>query len=153
MTNIILKLILSVNEYYALIISAILSFLVFTFLIDGLRFSDIKFINILQKILFYILGFIFMFFMYQYFLGTVIDFASDVEDKLNFSNDSEINVGVSGNVSITKEGGEAIAKGLSNTAGQIGIGASVGGVATAVQSVVKNTSLPPLQKVGLTLAG
>jgi hypothetical protein len=152
--NLNIKIIL-VNEYYTIVISAIFSFLVFTFLIDGLKFSENKFINILQKILFYILGFILIFFIYQYFFGTIIEWASDVDDKLttNFKKDSEINVGVSGNISVSKEGGEAIAKSLNNTAAQIGIGTSIGGVASAVASVVKSTSLPPLQKVGLTLAG
>jgi hypothetical protein len=157
MKNIFLNIILLVNEYNLLIISAVVSFLILTFLIDGFKVSDNKYIRFLQIILLIIIGALFIIFIYEYFLGTPVECASNEEGNLSshshLKKDSEINLGLNGNVVITKEGGEVIAKSINNAANQIGIGATIGGVAAAVGGVLKTTALPPMQKVGLTLVG
>ena len=61
-----------VNNYSILICSAVFSFLIFTFLIDGFKFSDTKIINLLQKIL--LIGLLFV--LYLIFFSDVV-FASD----------------------------------------------------------------------------
>jgi hypothetical protein len=129
----------------------------FTFLFDGFRrqVSNNKYMRILifQKILFIMLGYFLIHLLYQYFLGTPIECSPNEEGNLSnkITKDNDIKLGLSGN--ITKEGGELISKSINNSASQLGIGATIGGVASAVASVVKNTSLPPMQTVGLTLIG
>src|ERR1700689_2229097 len=53
------------------------------------------------------------------------------------------------NVTVTKEGAEAIASGLYSTGSQIGLGAAIGGVASAASKAIAGSALPPIQKVGL----
>jgi hypothetical protein len=100
MKNIIFNIILLVNEYNLLIISAMVSFLILTFLIDGFKVSDNKYIRFLQIILLIIIGALFIIFIYEYFLGTPVECASNEEGNLSshsqLKKDSEINLGLNG---------------------------------------------------------
>jgi hypothetical protein len=69
-------------------------------------------------------------------------------------------VDLHGHVSIDKNSAESIGKGM-NTIGQglntvgssIGLGASMAGVATAISKGIAKSSIPPLQKAGIIIAG
>lgn len=57
---------------------------------------------------------------------------------------NSVNVGV--NVDVPKDSAEALAR-------QIGIGGTIGGVALASSKAIAKSTVPPLQKVGLVVAG
>src|SRR5215475_6233593 len=129
--TLIQKLLTFFNDYYLLILSITISFLFFTFLLDGFKFSDNKFIRIFQKILFYIIGFVLLLITYELIFGTIIECAG-YEENLNNNNnnlaeknvDSKIlnpEIKISGSVIINKEGGEVIAQGMKSGASQIGV--------------------------------
>jgi len=74
---------------------------------------------------------------------------------INYVKDSN-DVHLHGHVSIDKETGKAIGQGMSqglNTIGsQLGLGATIAGVSTAVGKAVAKSGMPPLQKAGVIVA-
>jgi hypothetical protein len=55
-------------------------------------------------------------------------------------------VNLHGHVSIEKDAGKAIGQGLQTIGSQIGLGATMVGIATAVSKAVVKSGMPPLQK-------
>jgi hypothetical protein len=60
-------------------------------------------------------------------------------------------VNLHGHVSVNKEAGKAIGQGLQTIGTQIGLGATMVGVAGAVGKALTKSGMPPLQKVGIIL--
>lgn len=58
-------------------------------------------------------------------------------------------VNLHGHVSIDKDAGKAIGQGLQTIGSQIGLGATMVGIATAVSKAVVKSGMPPLQKAGI----
>jgi hypothetical protein len=58
-------------------------------------------------------------------------------------------VNLHGHVSIEKDAGKAIGQGLQTIGSQIGLGATMVGIATAVSKAVVKSGMPPLQKAGI----
>lgn len=73
-------------------------------------------------------------------LSDIVCFAKDNSD-----------INLNGNVTVNKEAGKAIGQGLQTIGSQIGLGATMVGVATAVGKAVAKTGMPPLQKAGVIL--
>jgi hypothetical protein len=73
-------------------------------------------------------------------------------DILYYVGDKD-NINLHGHVSLDKEGAKSISKGLSTIGTQLGLGATMAGVGTAVAKGVAKSSMPPLQKAGVIVGG
>jgi hypothetical protein len=82
---------------------------------------------------------------YTYYINSIIDIVNCVKD------DSDINL--HGHVSLDKEAGKAIGQGLNTIGSQVGLGATMAGVGTAVGKVIAKSSMPPVQKAGIVIGG
>jgi hypothetical protein len=58
-----------------------------------------------------------------------------------------------GHVSVNKDTGKFIGQGMYNIGSNIGLGASVAGISSAVAAGISKSSIPPLQKAGIIMAG
>jgi hypothetical protein len=65
--------------------------------------------------------------------------------------DNNKDVNLHGHVSVNKEASKAIGQGLQTIGTQIGLGATMAGVAAAVAKAVTKTGMPPVQKAGIIL--
>jgi hypothetical protein len=92
----------------------------------------------LQIISFIILPFILVFIT----LATI-----NFSDLICYAKD-EGGVNLHGHVNVTKEAATELSKGISSVGSQIGLGATMVGVSTAVGKAVAKSSMPPLQKAG-----
>ena len=54
-------------------------------------------------------------------------------------------------VSVNAEAGKAIGQGLQTIGSQLGLGATIAGVATAVGKTIAKSSIPPVQKAGVVV--
>ena len=137
-------IIINTLESIFLSITSLLFILSLTlFYLDGFELSSVKFLKFLQ---------IFTFICTPFMIGLVmcnhisIDFINSVKDGDN-------NVHLHGHVSVDKETGKAIGKGisqgLSTIGSQWGLGASMVGVSTVVGKAIAKSGMPPLQKAGL----
>ena len=63
--------------------------------------------------------------------------------------DNDINL--HGHVSLDKEAGKAIAQGMNTIGSNIGLGATIAGIATAVGKTIAKSSVPPIQKAGIVV--
>src|SRR5258706_5136740 len=71
-------------------------------------------------------------------------------DIVNFIKDDN-NVNLHGHVSLDKEAGKAIGQGMQTIGSQIGLGATIAGVSSAVAKGIVKSSMPPVQKAGVIL--
>lgn len=67
---------------------------------------------------------------------------------VNYINDKD-SVNLHGHVSIGKDAAAELAKGMHTIGSQVGLGASIVGVGTAVAKGIAKSSMPPLQKAGI----
>jgi len=74
-----------------------------------------------------------------------------LSDLICFMADNNKDINLHGHISVTKEAGKAIGQGLQTIGTQIGLGATITGVAGAVGKTIAKTSLPPLQKAGVVI--
>jgi hypothetical protein len=65
--------------------------------------------------------------------------------------DNNKDINLHGHVSVNKEAGKAIGQGLQTIGSQIGLGATMAGVAGAVGKALTKSGMPPLQKAGVIL--
>ena len=124
-------------NYNVAIIVAFITFLTMIFILDNFKFSDIKFIRLLQ---YSMLGILFFYIYINYLTQTI--YTTEGNDPT-----------VSTTVVASKEGLKHIGDGLMSVGSNIGLGATVGGTAGAVASVIKSAPIPPVQKVGAVLIG
>ena len=71
-------------------------------------------------------------------------------DIISYAKDTDVNL--HGHVSINKEAAAEISKGISTVGSNLGLGASIAGIGTAVAKAVAKSSMPPLQKAGLIIS-
>lgn len=108
------------------------------FYLDNFKLSNLRYLKFLQIfsivfILSYVLSQI-----YNVTLSDLICYATDNKD-----------INLHGHVTVSKEAGVEISKGIQTIGSQVGLGGVIAGVASAVAKSVTNTSLPPLQKAGI----
>jgi hypothetical protein len=65
--------------------------------------------------------------------------------------DNNKDINLHGHVSVNAEAGKTIGQGLQTIGSQIGLGATMAGVAAAVGKAVTKSGMPPLQKAGVIL--
>lgn len=77
-------------------------------------------------------------------------------DLVSYANDKDkdtVNLSANANINIGEQAAVEISKGISNFGSNIGLGATVAGVSAAVAKGISNSSIPPVQKAGIILAG
>jgi hypothetical protein len=75
----------------------------------------------------------------------------NLQDFVCFAKDNPIDL--HGHVSMDKDAGKYVGQGLSTVGSNIGLGASMAGIASAVSKGIAKSSMPPLQKAGIIMAG
>lgn len=63
------------------------------------------------------------------------------------------NISLAANVKIGKDAATEISKGISNVGSNVGLAATIGAVTGGVAKFIGKSSLPPIQKAGIVLAG
>ena len=129
------------------ILSFILNFNFWLFILDDFQLSKNKYIRITQKLspLFIIVWIYLITLETTSILNNVISMVGD--------NNNNPNITVGDNIEISKEAGVEISKGIVSLGRNIGLAGSISGVAAAVTKSVTHTSLPPMQKAGITVGG
>jgi hypothetical protein len=107
--------------------------------LDDFKFSSNKFIKYIQTSSLILIP---IYIIYKYI---------DTIHILNYVNDKNFEAKTS--IEIGKEAAIEISKGISNLGNNIGLGATVAGVCTAVTKGITKSSLPPVQKAGIITAG
>lgn len=116
------------------------------FYLDNWRLSNIKLFKYIQVISF-ICAPIFVFLLaYDHTISS--SFLNYVKNENNSNN-----VHLHGYISVDKETGKTIGQGVYNIGSNVGLGASVTGISSAVASDISKSSTPPFQKVGIIMAG
>jgi len=140
MKNIIIISIL--KSYLPFISSSLFTFSIVLLYLDNWRLSNNKIIKLLQVFSFISVPFLIIVLAYNETI--LIDIINCVNDK-----DNNINLHGHGHVTLDKDAGKAIGQGLSTIGSQIGLGATMVGVGTAVGKAIGKSGMPPLQKAGL----
>lgn len=115
---------------------------IFSLYLNNWRISNITIIKYFQ--VFNILLFFFIILYYVYIYPNYIDFILCANDK---------DIDLHGHVTVTKEAGEALKEGMTTVGAQIGLGASIVGVSSAVSKAIVKSGMPPLQKATLIIGG
>ena len=111
--------------------------------LDDFKLSNLKVVKDIQNFSFVCIP---LYFVYGLcYLSSFIDITYQIKDN------NDINL--HGHVSLDKEAGKAIGKGLNTIGSQVGLGATMVGVGTAVSKVVAKSSIPPVQKAGIVIGG
>lgn len=118
-----------------------------TFYLDDFKLSNSRIIKYLQ--IFTIISIIYIIFTNFYCINDNINIIYYVTDP---SKDS-VNITAGANINIDKQAAAEISKGISNIGNNLGLGATVAGVSTAVAKGISKSTLPPLQKAGIIIAG
>ncbi len=139
MKNIIIISIL--KSYLPFISSSLFTFSIVLLYLDNWRLSNNKIIKLLQVFSFISVPFLIIVLAYNETI--LIDIINCVNDK-----DNNINLHGHGHVTLDKDAGKAIGQGLSTIGSQIGLGATMVGVGTAVGKAIGKSGMPPLQKAG-----
>lgn len=108
------------------------------FYLDDFKLSSNCFIKSLQ--IFSFIGLVFILVITTLNICTSIDIISNINDK---------DINLHGHVSLDKEAGKAIGKGLKTVGSQIGLAASIVGVGSAVGKAIGKSSFTPVQKAGV----
>jgi len=114
------------------------------FYLDDFKLSEIRFIKIIQVFSFVFIPFYIIYYLYNIFNPSLIDLISYMAD-----NNKDVNL--HGHVKVDKEAGKAIGQGLQTIGSQLGLGATIAGVATAVGKTIAKSSIPPVQKAGVVV--
>lgn len=73
-----------------------------------------------------------------------------ISDIISYAKDSN-DINLHGHVSLYKEAGKAIGQGMHTIGSNIGLGASMAGVARAVGKTIAKSYVPPIQKAGIVV--
>ena len=142
-SNFLLNILLFIYNININVIVSIFSFMFIIsfilFYLDNFKLSIFYCIKFIQIISFISILFICLLFMYNNIISI---------DTILFIKDNENDIHLHGHVSIDKDTGKAIGQGMNTIGSQIGLGATMIGVGTAVGKAVSKASLPPLQKAG-----
>gem|GEM_PF-2312764 len=113
------------------------------FYLDGFKFSDIRLIKYIQIFSFVYIPFHLLICMYNALDKSLLDLINCMAENKD--------VNLHGHVKVDKEAGKAIGQGLQTIGSQIGLGATIAGVATAVSKAITKSGMPPVQKAGIIL--
>lgn len=155
---------LNILEVFTIIISFTIPFSIATLYLDSFKLSNspiIKTIQILSLFSFLLL-LVLQIWQFNNLSGLSYSCISDgssstpennqsVSDSLKSSDRTSVSLNT--NVDIGREAAREISLGLSSLGTQIGIGATVAGVATAVGKSITSSSLPPAQKAAIIVGG
>jgi hypothetical protein len=123
-------------------LSALLSLISFIILyLDGFKLSSSSPVRYFQLFSFVLSILIFIIYIFKIYS---LDVISHVNDKDN-------NINLHGHVSLDKEAAKEISSGLSTIGSNLGLGATIAGVSTAVAKGIAKSGLPPVQKAGIIL--
>lgn len=155
------KFLIYFNDNFLLIFSIIFFFLFFYYIANGFKLSNNKKIKIFQKFLFFYLFISFLLCLFSFFSLPII-YCEDndiIETNKNNNYNKEISensnskIIINGSVVLNKDSAKEISKGIVSGASNVGLGASIGGVAAAVASSIAKAPIPPLQKTALVVIG
>jgi hypothetical protein len=118
------------------------------FCLDGFRLSNIRLIKYIQLFTFVFIPLYLLFYIYNVFNIFLINKVL-FENICCMADNKDINL--HGHVSVNAEAGKAIGRGLQTIGTQIGLGATMVGVATAVGKAMAKSGMPPLQKAGVII--
>lgn len=116
-------------------------------MLDGFKFSKNKNIQYLQIVLFSI----FIFYLFYWFYQNSL-----VLPKLNINPEdlkNQTDIVLKGKVVLDKQAAAEVAEGISSLGSNVGFAATVGALAGSISKGVAKTSLPPIQKAGIIMAG
>jgi hypothetical protein len=108
--------------------------------LDDLKLSNIKLLKYIQ---------IFSFICIPLFSIIYIPYTL-ISDIINYAKDNN-DINLHGHVTLDKEAGKDISQGMQTIGSNIGLGASIAGIATAVGKTIAKSSVPPVQKAGIIL--
>jgi hypothetical protein len=109
--------------------------------LNDFQLSNIRFIRYIQIISFICIP---MYVIYNlYYVTNIFDIIYNIKD--------DNNVNLYGHVTIDKEAGKAISQGLNTIGSNIGLGATVAGLGSAVAKGVAKSTMPPIQKAGVII--
>jgi len=80
----------------------------------------------------------------------LIDINLSLSDIVCFAEDNK-DVNLHGHIKVDKEARKAISQGLQTIGSNLGLGATMAGVAAAVGKTIAKTGMPPLQKAGVVV--
>ncbi len=117
------------------------------FYLDDFKFSSINYINSFQIISFINILFVLLIAILN--TNNTVDIISYINDNNNDKSNKDFNL--HGHVTVDKEAGKAIGQGLNAIGSQLGLGATIAGVSSAVAKGLAKSSLPPMQKAGVII--
>ncbi len=142
--NIFASLLLLVYSFLYFILSSSFTFSFVLFYLDDFKLSKNNLIKYIQIISFISIPLYLIYSLYN--IVSMIDIVCYVNDKGNNANpDIDFNA----TVSIGKDAAAELAKGMQTVGSQIGLGASIVGIGTAVGKGIAKSAMPPLQKAGI----
>ena len=143
-SNIFASFVLFISSFLYFILSSLFTFSFVLFYLDDFKLSKNKWIKYVQIISF--IGIPLYLTYVSYHVFTMIDIISYANDKDNNINPD---VDLNATVSIGKDAAGELSKGMQTIGSQIGLGASIVGIGTAVGKGIAKSTMPPLQKAGI----
>ena len=139
-----LTIIIDTFNFYLIFINSFLFSLSLTlFYLDDFRLSDMKIIKLIQIFSFVYIPIYFIYNMYNTLNISLYEIILSMADNKD--------VNLHGHIKVDKEAGKAIGQGLQAIGSQIGLGATIAGVAAAVGKTLAKSPLPPVQKAGVVV--
>lgn len=138
----IFSLIQNYTDIIIVIFSFIFAISFVIFYLDNLKLSSNLFIKFVQIISFIVILF---------FLIITICNTFDFQNIIFWAKDRPVDL--HGHISISEEAGKHVGQGLSTIGSSLGLGATIVGVGSAVYKGIVKSSLPPLQKASIIVAG
>ena len=140
-----ISLIIYLNPTLLFYSSSLLTGSFVLFYLDEFKLSKCKIIKYIQLFSFFILPLLVMFYVYTNIMYLAID-------AISYINDNNKDIHLHGHVSIDEKSAKIFGSSLNGIGSNIGLGASITGIAMASSKVIAKASMPPLQKVGMVIA-
>ena len=110
--------------------------------LDDFKLSQIKSIKYIQIFSLIIMPILFTYYVFTH-IHLYIDITNNVDDK---------DYHLHGHVSLDEKGAKAVRDSISTLGSNVGLGASITGVAMAGSKAIAKSSIPPFQKIGMVAA-
>lgn len=111
--------------------------------LDDFKLSSVKFIKYIQIFSLIVIPLYAIHQLYNIPHRYILDVIFHVKDNHD--------IDLHGHISINKEAGKAIGQGMNTIGSNIGLGATMAGIGTAVGKTIAKFSIPPVQKAGIVL--
>jgi len=144
-SNILSSLILLISSFSSFILSSLFTFSVVLFYLDDFKLCKNNLTKYIQIISFIGRPLYLIYSLYNIY--SMIEIINYIKDKDNNKINPDIDFNAT--VSIGKDAALELAKGMQTIGSQIGLGASIVGVGTAVGKGIAKSAMPPLQKAGI----